>query len=379
MNTLILISLIAAAYVYLRVVHPLRIRWWQKLLCGLALAAAAVCFKAVQIMGGGRIFAPDLPAWVILSYTWVYMLLMAYFLLIFVVRIPEYILTLCLPAWRREEKDVRTRRQRRIHAWLLAVAALLCSIGMANALSLPQVREVNLTLPARAPLRLALLADLHADAVKGADFMRRIVERTNALGADAIVIVGDFVDGSVSQRQAALEPLRDLRAPLGVYAVPGNHDYFSNYKEWLPVLSSLGICMLNNAHTILPDHDVALAGITDPSARHFGMEKPDAAKALSGVPESMSVIMLAHQPNTADQVVAAAGSRPLLQLSGHTHGGQMPGISHLSAAFNRGRVSGLYREPGLLYVSNGTSLWTGSALRLGVPSEITLITLTPGS
>lgn len=372
MHTLMLISLICGAYVFLRAVWPLSLRWWQRALLGLLIIAAALCFKALQVLGGGFLFAPDLPAWFILGYSWLYLELMAFFVCVLVVGIFRSVL-LILPAWRRMEEHTKRSVINKTHGVLLVASALLCSLGMWNALKLPEVHELELSLPVRAPLRIAMLTDLHADAVKDTAFIRSVVERTNALSPDVVVITGDFVDGSVEQRGAALLPLRELKAP--VYAVPGNHDYFSNYREWLPFFSSLGISMLNNAHVLLPEQHIVLAGVTDPASALFGLERPNVEKALAGAPQGAPIILLAHQPKLAAE---ASRHGVALQLTGHTHGGQLPGITQLTAAFNQGHVSGLYSVDGMqLFISNGTSLWTGMPLRLGVPAEITLISLTP--
>lgn len=370
MIILMLISLLGALYVIVSAVMPLRIRLWQKALIALAVVAVALCFKVMQLVGGGRLFAPDLPGPVVLGYTWLYMTLMGFWLLLIVGDVVSGLLLL-VPRLRAAVRRCR----KAVQAVLLGAAAALCTVGMHAALRLPEVREVELQLPVREPLRIAVLSDLHADAVIDADYVQAVVERTNALRADVVVIVGDFADGTVEQRGATLRPLHHLDAPLGVYAVPGNHDYYSDYERWQVYLSVLGVCMLNNDHAYLPSCHVVLAGVTDPAAEHFNMERPMVKKALDGAPAGAPVVLLAHQPKVAHE---AAECGVALQLSGHTHGGQMPGVAQLCAEANSGWVAGLYRvKDMLLYVSRGTGLWRGSALRLGVPSEITLITLRP--
>ena len=376
MHTLILISLVAGLYIFLRAVLPLQMKWWWKAALGLLILMGVSCFEGLKFLGGGRIFAPDLPAWCILSYTGLYMSLMAYFLLVLAAQAVRWCMLL-IPAWRKQSREQRRTYFNRVHAALLVVAITLCGIGMRNALAMPEAHYI--TCPAKAPLRIAMLCDLHADAVKGPEFIRGIVERTNSLHPDIVVLVGDCVDGTVAQRGENLAPLRELKAPLGVYGVPGNHDYFSGYHEWQGYLSSLGIRMLYNEHVQLED-GIVLAGVADPAARHFGYEGPNVDKALAGAAPEDDIVLLAHQP----QVGRQATKRVLLQLSGHTHGGLMPGFAELTALYNCGWVSGLYEPdapeaPQYLYVSNGTSLWTGMPLRLFVPSEITIITLQPAS
>ncbi len=372
---MILLSLIAAAYVYLRAVHPTSWKWSFKLTVGVVLLLTGGIFIVLRQVGGGLPFAPDLPAWFLLTYSGAYMLLMIYMVLLLVGGELAGLLFLAVPRWRRMESANRRRLRNRANALLFAVAAISCAVGMYSALCPPRVTEVKLTLPVSKPLRLALLSDLHVDPVKDAHFVQGIVDRTLAQHPDIIVFTGDFVDGSVQQRYASMQPLTRLHAPLGVYAVPGNHEYYSGQDEWFPALRHLGLRMLNNEHVVLPEHGVVLAGVTDPAARVFGAEQPDVAKALRGAPSGLPVILLAHQPRLAPE---AEEHGVALQLSGHTHGGLVLGLHWLVEHFNCGYSFGLYRRGSmLLYVSPGTSLWTTMPLRLGIPSEITLMTISP--
>jgi predicted MPP superfamily phosphohydrolase len=135
--------------------------------------------------------------------------------------------------------------------------------------------------------------------------------------------------------------------------------------------------VLENAHTVLRrgGERVVLAGVTDRSAPATGMPPPDLAAALSSVPADLPILLLDHQPGSARKSAAAGVA---LQLSGHTHGGMMPGLSRLVAMGNGGFVSGDYAVDGMtLYVNNGTGIWPGFAMRLRRPSELTRITLRP--
>ncbi len=137
----------------------------------------------------------------------------------------------------------------------------------------------------------------------------------------------------------------------------------------------LGMTPLENRHTLITRNgkQLVLAGVTDLSAAETGLPMPDLAKALAGAPERAPVILLDHQPKNAR---TAAERGVALQLSGHTHGGLVNGLERIFGLANGGDVSGRYNVPGMtLYVSNGTALWGGLALRLGKPSELTRITL----
>lgn len=367
-------------YITLRVIVPLHLHWrWKLLLAALMLPAVLkfaflrVCFPA------GRYFAPEAPAAVLLPLTWMTLVLMLFAALLLaaeVVKLPVWsslrMYGVCIGhTWRR--------CMAALHAVLLLVACTAVSIGMHNALSLPQVRELTVELegmPAdAAPVKLALLADLHADSIKGADFFAPIVEQTNALGADVIAVAGDFVDGDVAHHGADLEPLRQLHAPLGVYAVSGNHDYYSGHEEWSRYLTERGFRMLDNGHVLLGNSGIVLAGVADISAPLVEEQGADIDHALRGAPAGAPVVLLCHQPRFAP---VAAEKGVALQLSGHTHGGMVRGLDALIAVSNNGYVAGAYQVGKmLLYVSRGTNLWSGMLVRLGVPAEITLITLKP--
>ena len=258
------------------------------------------------------------------------------------------------------------------------MAAVLATVGMVGGTAVPRVREEAIAvnhLPEGADgLTVAVLADLHVDGITRADRIRKIVERTNALNPDIVIIAGDFVDGTVPVHGDDLRPLADLKARYGVFGVPGNHEYYSGYEEWMEFLPTLGIRMLHNEHVLTGEGGaVVLAGVTDPVAGIMGREEPDIRKALAGAPEKGVRILASHQPRLAPE---AAEHGVDLQVSGHTHGGMIAGIDRLVARFNEGFVSGLYTVGDMkLYVSNGAGIWNGFPIRIGVPSEIVLIRL----
>ena len=270
----------------------------------------------------------------------------------------------------------------RINIVLGILALFLSAIGVWQAVRVPDVRRVDMTLNRLPPeldgLKLVQLTDLHASRLFEAPWMRAVVAKTNALDPDLIVITGDLVDGSTENRALDVAPLKDLKAQLGVFAVTGNHEYYSNYRDWMAAFDQLGLTVLKNSHVVLTEKGspLVLAGVTDRVAAGFGLPAPDVETALSGTPDDAPVILLAHQPKGAARYADAGVD---LQLSGHTHGGQVLGIHWLTQLANEGYVSGRYRVGDMeLYVSNGTGLWNGFPLRLGKPSEITEIVLYSG-
>lgn len=223
--------------------------------------------------------------------------------------------------------------------------------------------------------RIVQLTDVHVGATIQRGFIERVVRETNSLEPDVIAITGDLVDGSVEQLREHVAPLAELRAKHGVYFVTGNHEYYSGAEAWCAELTRLGIRVLRNEHVRIGEGEASfdLAGVDDYSAHRFGRgHGADLARALEGRDESRELVLLAHQPR---QVFEAARLGVGLQLSGHTHGGQIFPWNFF-VRLQQPVVSGLHRfGRALVYVSNGTGYW-GPPMRLGAPAEITELTLT---
>lgn len=374
---ILIFGALLAVYVFCRAILPLRLKWGWKALLAVLLAVAAFKFHLLHLFGGPMFFSPVLPEGVLLAAAWLFSVLFLFFFLLLAADVIRLLYLLVLFCMRKK----RTERFRvignRVNLALLAFAAVLATVGMAGGTGVPRVKEETISvnhLPDGADgLTVAVLADLHVDGITRADRIRKIVERTNALNPDIVIIAGDFVDGTVPVHGDDLRPLADLKTRYGVFGVPGNHEYYSGYEEWMEFLPTLGIRMLHNEHVLTGGDAVVLAGVTDPVAGIMGKEVPDIRKALAGAPEKGVRILASHQPRLAPEAAAHGVD---LQVSGHTHGGMIAGIDRLVARFNEGFVSGLYTVGGMkLYVSNGTGIWNGFPIRIGVPSEIVLIRL----
>ncbi|PNC26096.1 metallophosphoesterase [Akkermansia muciniphila] len=374
---ILIFGALLAVYVFCRAILPLRLKWGWKALLAVFLAVAAFKFHLLHLFGGPMFFSPVLPEGVLLAAAWLFSVLFLFFFLLLAADVIRLLYLLVLFCMRKK----RTERFRvignRVNLALLAFAAVLATVGMAGGTGVPRVKEETISvnhLPDGADgLTVAVLADLHVDGITRADRIRKIVERTNALNPDIVIIAGDFVDGTVPVHGDDLRPLADLKTRYGVFGVPGNHEYYSGYEEWMEFLPTLGIRMLHNEHVLTGGDAVVLAGVTDPVAGIMGKEVPDIRKALAGAPEKGVRILASHQPRLAPEAAAHGVD---LQVSGHTHGGMIAGIDRLVARFNEGFVSGLYTVGGMkLYVSNGAGIWNGFPIRIGVPSEIVLIRL----
>jgi predicted MPP superfamily phosphohydrolase len=258
---------------------------------------------------------------------------------------------------------------------VLALAGGTAAVATREGLARVAVKRVRVPLPgidARASgYTLVQLTDIHIGPTIGHDFLADVVARVNALEPGAVVITGDLVDGSVEELRAHVAPLADLKAKDGVYFVTGNHEYYSGVDEWIAHLRGLGIVVLRNERKSL-SCGVDLAGVDDASAGRFGGGHGcDVARALSGRDPERPTILLAHQPKT---VLDAHKHGVALQLSGHTHGGQIFPFNYL-VALQQPYNAGLYDHQGTnLYVSCGTGYW-GPPMRLAAPAEITEIVL----
>lgn len=267
-------------------------------------------------------------------------------------------------------------------AMVLGGAGLaLGAYGFREAVRPPDVRTTEVVLD-RLPraldgLVVVQITDLHATALLREPRVEAVVEAVNALNPGLILCTGDMVDGATDRRADAVAPLAGLRAQYGVYGCEGNHEYYSGYESWMRAFARLGLNLLHNEHVVVPVNGkvLVLAGVNDPQGPRFGNAGPDVEKALNGAPEDAPVILLAHQPGFARS--NAAGPRRVdMQLSGHTHGGQIWGFDRIVASRNDGFLRGLYAVGDMrLHVSPGAGLWTGFPVRLGVPAEISRIVL----
>ncbi|MFF6886544.1 metallophosphoesterase [Streptomyces sp. NPDC012421] len=254
-----------------------------------------------------------------------------------------------------------------------AVAAGTVANGAYGVLSGPRVKRVTVPL-AKLPraahgYRIAVVSDIHLGPILGRAHSQRIVDAINATQPDLIAVVGDLVDGTVENLGSAAEPLARLRARHGSFFVTGNHEYFSGADAWVDHVRDLGMRPLRNERLEIPA-GFDLAGVDDVAGESEG-QGPDFGRALGDRDRSRAAVLLAHQPIVIDDAVAHGVD---LQLSGHTHGGQLwPG--NFLAELANPTVAGLERYGDTqLYVSRGAGAW-GPPVRVGAPSDITIVQL----
>ncbi len=281
-------------------------------------------------------------------------------------------------------RTVATDESRRLFlarsaAVVAGVAATgIAGTGVVSALGPPQLRRATIPIrgldPAFSGFRIAVVSDIHLGPLLGRGHTERLVRMINEQDVDLVAMVGDLADGTVDELGRAAEPLRDLVSREGTFFVTGNHEYYSGHQQWITELERLGLNYLRNARTTLTrgSGGLDIAGITDVTGQSFE-DTPDLGAALTGRTPTTPVVLLAHQPV---QVREAALAKVDLQLSGHTHGGQLYPFHHIVALAQPG-VSGLSKvDDTWLYVTNGAGFW-GPPVRVGAPPDISILELGP--
>ena len=261
---------------------------------------------------------------------------------------------------------------------VLGSSSALATAGVIEAREVAEVRRVAIPFAGLHPdlvnLRIVQITDLHVGPILGRAWLDEVVTTVNQRKPDLIAVTGDLVDGYVPDLRDEVGAIRRLRAPLGVFFVTGNHEYYWDAEAWVAEVQRLGLTVLLNEHRVLDVGAAKLlvAGVTDVSAGALlPAHASDPARALAGAPAVDLKLLLAHQPKS---IGAAKKLGYDLQLSGHTHGGQFFPWNLVIGLFQP-LLAGLGRfQDTWLYVSRGTGTW-GPPLRTGVPSEISVIEL----
>lgn len=377
------LSFVMLLYLLVRLVWPLALSWRVKCVLGVVLAFVSQKFLLYRTLGGS-VSGPTMPQPFLLGMEVLYTTILMVFFWVVI----RDIIALFLWLLRRTEggrfASWYLPYSKNIQAGIILTVAMITSVyGVWQATKVPDVRTIEITIP-HLPSELdgfviVQLSDTHIGPILQKEWLEEVVAKTNAIEPDMIVLTGDFIDGHPKDMGYMVEPFADLEAPYGVFGIMGNHEYYSQMPVWDTVLKKLGFDMLHNEQRTIQvgDASFVLVGVTDPAAGRFGEELPNGGKAFMRgkqgyeYDEKTVYILLDHQSRYAFQNPEAD-----LQLSGHTHGGQMFLLEKIVARANGGYVRGLYEKDGQqLYVSSGTGLWYGLSSRLGIPSEITKIIL----
>jgi predicted MPP superfamily phosphohydrolase len=270
-------------------------------------------------------------------------------------------------------------RSRLVAGLVVAVVVALLIWGYRQAMRVPRIRRVDVPIDGLGRgldgLRVAVITDTHYGPIDRSRWSAGVVARVNELDADIVCHVGDIADGTVDVREHQARPLASVRATSARVYVTGNHEYFSEAQGWLDYIESIGWAALHNRHIVMERRGdrLVVAGVDDATAEASGIRGhgADLDAALVGADPALPVLLLAHQPK---QVARASRAGVALQISGHTHGGQIWPFNFL-VRLDQPVVHGLSRHGDTqLYTSRGTGFW-GPPFRVFAPSEITLLTL----
>jgi predicted MPP superfamily phosphohydrolase len=357
----------------------MRVRFPVKLVAGLGLFLISQHHLFLRTFFGS-LASPEAPSPVLIAQNFLFASLVFLFLMV-ALRDATLLAKRAIKGARSKESPASAPgfSPGRRRALLLGLSALPAAYGIRQALDLPQIRGSERVLPDLPKelngLCIAHLSDLHIGPLLQEAWSAALVDKVNDLRPDLILFSGDLVDGLPGRRTGSVAHLKRLRAAYGVFACVGNHEYYADFQAWMRTFPKLGLTMLLNSHQTLNirGQKLVIAGITDIAAERFGLPGPDCGSALDKAPEATTRILLSHRPAGAKN---NARFNFALQLSGHTHGGQIQGLNHIIAQFNEGYLRGWYKTRDMsLYVNAGAGLWSGFPLRLGVPSEIARITL----
>ncbi len=269
--------------------------------------------------------------------------------------------------------------QNSISAGLVAAGGSLVTYGVSEAVGMPEIKHI--TVPVRNlpqefhGYTIAQLTDLHINKPVPPTRLTKIVEKINALQPDAVVVTGDLSDSYPEQVHEEMEPLRHLSSKDGTFFASGNHEYYTDIDGWLKEVARLGMTNLQNEHRVIERNGkrLLMCGVSDLMSARYSNHKSDPVRAQRGSREGDIKVLLSHQPQS---IYAATKLGYHLQISGHTHGGQIFPWTYVTDLVQP-YLHGLYQvEDTQLYVSRGTGYW-GPPIRIGAPAEVAFLKLVP--
>ncbi len=221
-------------------------------------------------------------------------------------------------------------------------------------------------------LKIAFIADMHIDKYTSFRKVNKIVDRINSIKPDIILFGGDIIDNDTTKNYH-LYGLEKLDAKYGMFAVTGNHEYHLGIEKFLEFCTILGVKVLRN-ESVAINGMLNIAGINDDFGEKIGIDEADIKKAFEKVDASLPTIFLSHKPDVFPKAVKENKSPKLIQLSGHTHGGQIPPMGIIGSIFFKYYYGKAEKENAVLYITSGAGWW-GPPMRLFNISEIAEIVL----
>lgn len=373
MIVLYIFALIQFSLSYIILLRQIKINRTVKII--LTLLFLIISFKnPLLLIFGGNILAPQLPGWVVVGAS------SAQFCLMVVLCLG--ILSEIFYLFFKIACKYRVSNSHRVCVLCLDTlfAVVITCIGTYNAGLPPENIFYTFTDPKYPDnFRIVHITDTHIGTNTSPERIRNLVKQINDLHPDLIVHTGDIIDGRYEAIAPQVDELRGLKARYGVYAVNGNHEYYSDAASWNDVWGKLNIRMINNSNVTITDDSgkrlLFLTGISDPQALRVNPPEqgPDYVAATEGFDRSLPMVMLSHRPKEFPNCVTAGAD---ITLSGHTHGGMVPGLKQLVALLNGGYVSGYYEHQGKkMILNNGTILWAGFYIRINDPAQVVVIDL----
>lgn len=371
-------TITALVIVIVGFILPLRLSWRSKaIMCVIALLAVSKSY--IYHVVGGNTYDPEIPY----NLSFVFDIARTTMLFLMLLVLVRFVLN-CLYRIVKLSWSVSLLPTFSLfHAQLMLLVSFACACyGTSCAYGMPEIKPYEFTIERLDPrldgMRLVVMSDIHVSSPTDVNLIYKMVHKVNSLEPDLILLPGDLMDGSVEQRRPITNLLFELNAKYGTFISSGNHEYYSGYQEWRDYFEKGGFISLDNKVVELLDNQgkplMNLGGITDPRAARFNLPMPDPQGVIKALDPQAPSIILSHRPQYAPDF--AASKQVDLVVSGHTHGGLVVGLDRLVANANGGFVSGLYQLGNTkLVVGNGTMLWMGMPLRLGVPSQILQITL----
>ncbi len=264
-----------------------------------------------------------------------------------------------------------------------AIAALVLIVGLsayslANGLRKPVVRQFDIPLKnlpkEQAGFSVVQLSDVHLEKYKSKNAIKEIVETVNSLHPDLVVITGDLIDGNVCEDGYFCGQLLNINSTHGSIAITGNHEYFAGIDMFLQIARDSNITVLRNEMTVV-DGWLQVIGVEDREAGRFGAEKANLESLVAGCDPQKPILVLNHRPTGFERAVSLGAG---LQLSGHTHAGQIPPMDILVYFIYKYHAGLFEKEGAYIYTSSGTGYW-GPPMRLFSRSEITRFVFKAGA